>query len=123
MKLLLKRGALLAAANWPVVLIQFAAQTTFQVLLAVPIIGAAVLVAVLLGGDLGNLLQGSMRDIFTTIAEALDRPSRSRSVAFVVAFADRAGRRLGADVPGEGRHGRRACSPRKIGSARSSSSR
>ena len=45
LKLLLKRGALLAAANWPVVLIQFAAQTTFQVLLAVPIVGAAVLVA------------------------------------------------------------------------------
>jgi hypothetical protein len=71
LKLLLKRGALLAAANWPVVLIQFAAQTTFQVLLAVPIVGAAVLVAVLLGGDLGVLLQGSMRDIFTTITGAL----------------------------------------------------
>ncbi len=44
-KLLLKRGALLAAANWPTVAIQFIAETTFQVLLAVPIIGAAILVA------------------------------------------------------------------------------
>src|SRR3954466_2729031 len=68
---LLKRGALLAAANWQVVVIQFAAQTTFQVLLAVPVIGAAILVAVLLGGDLGPLLQGSMRDIFSTITGAL----------------------------------------------------
>lgn len=85
-KLLLKRGALLAAANWPVVLIQFAAQTTFQVLLAVPIIGAAVLVAVLLGGDLGNLLQGSMRDIFTTITEALVSEPFALG-AFIVAFA------------------------------------
>ena len=71
LKLLLKRGALLAAANWPVVAIQFVAETTFQVLLAVPIIGAAVLVAVLLGADLADLLQGSMRQIFTTIASAL----------------------------------------------------
>src|SRR6476646_8981119 len=68
---LLKRGALLAAANWQVIAIQFVAETTFQVLLAVPIIGAAILVAVLLGADLADLLQGSMRDIFTTIASAL----------------------------------------------------
>ena len=71
LKLLLKRGALLAAANWPVVLIQFAAETTFQVLVAVPIVGAAILVAVLLGADLANLLQGSMREMVTTIASAL----------------------------------------------------
>ena len=45
LKLLLKRGALLAAANWPLVAIQFVAETTFQVLLAVPVIGAAILVA------------------------------------------------------------------------------
>ena len=37
LKHLLKRGALLAAANWQTVAIQFVAQTTFQVLLAVPI--------------------------------------------------------------------------------------
>ena len=42
LKHLLKRGALLAAANWQTVAIQFVAQTTFQVLLAVPIIGAAI---------------------------------------------------------------------------------
>lgn len=71
LKLLLKRGGLLTAANWPVVVIQFAAQTTFQVLLAVPIIGAAILVAVLLGGDLANLLEGGMREIFGTITNAL----------------------------------------------------
>ena len=34
LKHLLKRGALLAAANWQTVAIQFIAQTTFQVLLA-----------------------------------------------------------------------------------------
>src|SRR6185503_303148 len=85
LKHLLKRGALLTAANWPVVAIQFAAQTTFQALLAVPIIGAAILVAVLLGGDLADLLQGSLRDIFTTIASTLMSEPLAL-VAFVTAF-------------------------------------
>jgi len=71
LKHLFKRGALLAAANWQVIAIQFVTETAYQTLLAVPIIGAAVLVAVLLGGDLAELLQGSLRDIFTTIAHAL----------------------------------------------------
>ena len=71
LKLLLKRGALLTAANWPTVAIQFVAGTTFQALLAVPVLGAAVLVAVLLGADLADLLQGSLRDVVTTLAAVL----------------------------------------------------
>lgn len=71
LKLLLKRGGLLAAANWPTMAIQFAAQTTFQMLLAVPLVGAAFLVAVMLGADLGNLLQGTAREMFTSITSAL----------------------------------------------------
>ena len=85
LKPLLKRGALLAAANWQTVAIQFIAQTTFQVLLAVPIIGAAILVAVLLGADLGDLLQGSLREIFTTIASTL-LSEPVALVAFMTAF-------------------------------------
>ena len=86
LKHLLKRGALLAAANWQTVAIQFVAETTFQVLLAVPIVGAAVLVAVLLGGDLAELLQGGLRDIFTTIASTL-LSEPVALIAFVTAFA------------------------------------
>jgi hypothetical protein len=86
LKHLLKRGALLAAANWPVVLMQFVAETTFQVLLAVPIIGAAILVAVLLGADLAELLRGSLRDMFTTIASTL-MSEPVAFVAFVLAFS------------------------------------
>src|SRR5215510_11289458 len=71
LKLLLKRGALLAAANWPTIAIQFVAETTFQVLLAVPVIGAAILVGVMLGADVGELLQGGIREAFTTIASTL----------------------------------------------------
>jgi hypothetical protein len=85
-KHLLKRGALLAAANWPTIVIQFVAQTTFQVLMAVPIIGAAILVAVLLGADLADLLQGSLREIFTTIGSTLLSEPLAL-VAFIVAFA------------------------------------
>jgi hypothetical protein len=84
-KLLLKRGALLAAANWPLVAIQFIAETTFQVLLAVPMIGAAILVAVLLGADLAHLLQGSLREIFTAITSALTSEPVAL-VAFIAAF-------------------------------------
>ena len=51
--------------------IQFAAAAILQVLLAIPIIGAAVLVALLLGADLVELLQGSLYNIFTTVASTL----------------------------------------------------
>lgn len=85
LKRLLKRGALLAAANWQTVAIQFIAQTTFQVLLAVPITGAALMVAVLLGGDVANLFQGSMREMFTTVADALTAEPVAL-LAFIAAF-------------------------------------
>jgi hypothetical protein len=85
LKLLLRRGVLLAAANWPVVVIQFVAAASFQVLLAVPIVGAAILVAVLLGADLVALLQGSLYNIFTTVARTL-MSEPVALVAFVGAF-------------------------------------
>jgi len=85
LKHLLKRGALLVAANWQTVIIEFVAETTFQVLLAVPIIGAAILIAVLLGTDLADLLQGSLRDIFTTISSTLMMEPVAL-VAFIAAF-------------------------------------
>lgn len=86
LKLLLRRGALVAAANWPVVVIQFLAETTFQVLLAVPIIGAAILVAVLLGGSLVDLIQGNLRDTFSAIAATLMADPVALA-AFVTTFA------------------------------------
>ena len=82
----MKRGALLAAANWQAVVIQFVAQTTFQVLLAMPIIGAGILIAVVLGADVADVLQGTMREMFTTIASAL-LSEPVALVAFMVAFS------------------------------------
>jgi hypothetical protein len=86
LKLLLKRGALLAVANWQAVAIQFLAETTFQVLLAVPIFGAAVLVAVSVGADLGDLLQGNLREMATNIARALTSEPMALG-SFLTAFA------------------------------------
>src|SRR5262252_1724020 len=86
LKHLLKRGALLVAANWQTVAIQFVAQTTFQVLLAVPIIGAAILVAVLLGTDFADLMQQNLREMFSTIADALLSEPLAL-IAFITSFS------------------------------------
>jgi hypothetical protein len=67
----LKRGGLIVAANWPVVVIQFIAESVFKLLLAAPVVGGALLVALLLGGDLFQLLGGGVRDGVTGIADAL----------------------------------------------------
>jgi hypothetical protein len=67
----LKRGALLCAANWPVVLVQFVAESTFKLLLGVPVVGGAVLVALALGRDLREMLGGDVREIAASVAGAL----------------------------------------------------
>jgi hypothetical protein len=71
LKLLLKRGALLAVANWPTIAIQFMASATFQALVAVPIIGGALVATALIGTDLGNLLTGGLSDILATLSGVL----------------------------------------------------
>ena len=71
LKAALKRGALLAAANWQLVIIQFVAESSLKLLLAVPIIGGAFLVALLLDTSLTELLRGDVREIVTAIISAL----------------------------------------------------
>ena len=71
LKTALKRGALLAAANWPLVIVQFVAESSLKLLLAVPIVGGAFLVALLLDTSLADLLRGDVRDIVTSIIAAL----------------------------------------------------
>jgi hypothetical protein len=77
----LKRGALLAAANWPLVIIQFVAESTLKLLLAVPIVSGAFLVALVLDTNLTDLLRGDAREIVTGIIAAL-----TASPAALVAF-------------------------------------
>jgi hypothetical protein len=85
LKLLLKRGALLAAANWPTVAIQFAAQSAFKLLLVIPLVAAAMLAVTLVGGDLAALLQGGVREMFASVAAALIAAPVALA-AFVAAF-------------------------------------
>src|SRR5512145_292832 len=47
LKAALKRGALVAAANWPLVVVQFIAESMLKLLLAVPTIGGLFLVVLL----------------------------------------------------------------------------
>src|SRR5215213_7815220 len=71
LKAALKRGALIAAANWPLVIVQFVTESILKLLLAVPIVGGAFLVALLLDTSMSDLLRGDVRDIVTSILSAL----------------------------------------------------
>lgn len=72
-KAVLTRGAILAAANWPVVFVQFVAEALFKTMLAVPLVGGAVLVVLLVGSDLPPA--GTWRTLAFDVAEALvERP-------------------------------------------------
>lgn len=85
LRLTLKRGALLAAANWPVVAVQFVAETAFKIVLLIPILGGTFLVVVLLGGNAAELLHEGVRSALSEIASALiARPLAL--TAFLVAF-------------------------------------
>ncbi len=83
LKAALKRGALLAAANWPLVIVQFVAESSLRLMLAVPIVGGAFLVALLLDTSLADLLRGDVRDIVTSIMSAL-MASPAGLTAFIV---------------------------------------
>jgi hypothetical protein len=71
LKLLLKRGALVTAANWPVVVVQFVADTFFKALLAVPVAGGVVLVMLLVGAEPSDLLRLEYQEVIPTLIGAL----------------------------------------------------
>jgi hypothetical protein len=73
LKLPIKRGALLALANWPVVVLQFIAEATFKILLAVPIVGGTFLVALALNQDVQQVLGEDLdlRESATGVATSL----------------------------------------------------
>ena len=74
-KYALKRGALIAAANWPVVVIQEIADSLFKLLVAVPLIGGIFLVALVLGAEPVALMSLGWRDLAATIiASLMSRP-------------------------------------------------
>jgi hypothetical protein len=71
LKSTLKRGALIAAANWPVALVQATADSLFKLLIAVPIIGGIFLVALVLGTAPDALLTLDWREMAATTVGAL----------------------------------------------------
>ncbi|MBA2354644.1 MAG: hypothetical protein ACR2LU_08730 [Luteitalea sp.] len=73
LKLPIKRGALLAIANWPVVVLQFIAEATFKILLAVPVVGGTFLVALALNQDVEDVLgdELDLRQSATGVAASL----------------------------------------------------
>ena len=76
LKYALKRGALIAAANWPVVIVQEAADSLFKLLVAVPLIGGIFLVALVLGAEPVALMSLGWRDLAATIVASLtSRPA------------------------------------------------
>jgi hypothetical protein len=85
-KLALKRGALVAAANWPVTCIQATADWLFKALVAMPLAGSLFLVALVVGAEPGALLDLEWRDLVATILASL----RSRPIvltAFLTSLA------------------------------------
>lgn len=82
----LKRGALVTAANWHVVLVQFVADALFKTLLAVPVVGGVFLVVLLIGGDPGDLLALPVSEIIPTMAAVLMAQPLALA-AFLVAVA------------------------------------
>jgi hypothetical protein len=85
LKASLKRGAFVAAANWPLVAVQFIAEGTLKVLLAVPVVGGVVLVVLLLGADVEEIMAGDTREIVGSVFGAL-RANPAALIAFGAAF-------------------------------------
>jgi len=71
LKPVLKRGCLVAAANWPVTLLQSTADSLFKLLLAVPLVGGVFLVALAVGAEPGSLFGLTWAEFLTTIVGSL----------------------------------------------------
>jgi hypothetical protein len=85
LKTALKRGALIAAANWPLVVVQFVAESTLKVILGVPVVGGIFLVVLLLDANVEDLLRGDVREILAAVFSALRaNPAALTSVALAL---------------------------------------
>ena len=85
LKMSLKRGACLAAANWPLVAVQFIAEGTLNLLLGVPVIGGIFLVVLVLGADVDEVMSGGVQQIIGAVVSAL-RANPGALGAFAAAF-------------------------------------
>lgn len=101
LKATLKRGALVTAANWPVVLIQFVSESTVKLLVGVPVAGGVLLAALALGRDIGDLVGGDARDVVAAVGATLvEQPLAFVSFVAAIAIALAGGGVLGFLVKG-----------------------
>ena len=80
------RGAIVALANWPVVLIEFVAESVYKFAMGVPIVGGAFMVALLLGADIKSLLGESLWSAAEQILVPLGN-APAALLAFLVALS------------------------------------
>jgi hypothetical protein len=71
LKAALKRGALVAAANWPVALVQATADALFKLVVAVPLVGGVVLVTIVIGADTDSLITADWRVMAASVVSLL----------------------------------------------------
>ena len=71
LKPVLKRGALVAAANWQITLIQATADSIFKLLIATPIVGGLFLVGLVVGTAPEDLMSLEWREMADTIITSL----------------------------------------------------
>jgi hypothetical protein len=82
----LKRGALIAAANWPVALIQSTADGILKLLIGAPLLGGVLLVTIVIGADLEALDTLDWRVIAASLVGSLVA-HRAILVAFLLSLA------------------------------------
>ena len=81
-----KRGVLLVIANWPVVLIDFATESIYKLAVSVPILGASLGVAALVGADLSVMISQGVRSTADLVLGSLATAPVALT-AFLVALA------------------------------------
>jgi hypothetical protein len=82
----LTRGAIVTLANWPVVLIDFVVESIYKFTLGVPVVAGAFMVAVLLGVDIGALLDDGLLSAAEQVIVPLTN-APSALLAFVAALS------------------------------------
>src|SRR3954468_7921641 len=82
----LTRGAFIAAANWPLIAVQFIAEGTQQLLLAVPVVGGVAMVVLLLGANVEDVMGKDMKGTIPSVIAAL-RAKPAALVSFGASFA------------------------------------
>jgi hypothetical protein len=61
----------IAASNWPVVLIEFALESFYKLTLSVPVVGGALMVGALVGTDMGSFMDQGVRSAADQVVASL----------------------------------------------------